>query len=375
MTEKKKTLLLIALTIISCLISYIPFLDNLSTVGRYLDGPNYILVAKTLYYKITSNNAFYMPIWYFACHLIGYPFFIRLFNYLFVPFAGKLSYLYSMLFSTVIFSVGSTLIFYKFIKDFKLVKNPFWLSTVFIFFPPRWLLYHSVGASEPEFIFWCLLSLYFFKKEKHGLSYLFAILATITRIFGVLLAPIYIILLLSKIDWKKKIALTKKVPIIPVLGTVLMPLFLMLHFYVYKLVYDMFWAYYQWNAGQLGRIPFGALLNFPKFWQPQAAELYVLMMTFTIYGLIKIYKYKEIFWFSAVQFLPTILNKQGDFPRFLTAISMFVWLVAFEDLFDNRYFKWVFPIYILLSYFYVWTAIPTNLIPPDVWINLIGDQV
>lgn len=374
MTEKKKITILVILTIISCLISYLPFLNNLSTVGRYLDGPNYILVAKTFYYKITANNAFYMPVWYFACHLIGYPFFIRLFNYLFVPFLGKLSYLYSMLLSTIIFSVGCTLIFYQFIKEFKLVKNPFWLAIVFIFFPPRWLLYHSVGASEPEFIFWCLLSLYYFKKEKYGFAYFFGIFATITRIFGVLLAPTYIILLLLKIDWKKKLKL-KNLPVIPLLGTLVMPLFLIGHFWVYKSVFGNFWAYYQWNAGQLGEVPFAALSGFSRYWQPGVAELYVLMMVGTIYGLIKIYKHQELFWFSLIQFLPTTLNKQGDFPRFLTVITMFVWLVAFEDIFSHRYFKWIFPLYILLTYLYIWSAIPTNLVPPDVWINLIGDQV
>lgn len=375
MTEKKKIYLLIFLTLISCLFSYRPFLGNLSTVGRYLDGPNYILVAKTFYSKITANNAFYMPVWYFACHLIGYPFFIRLFNYLFVPLAGKSSYLYSMLFSTIIFSIGCTLIFYKFLSDFRLTRNPFWLSVVFIFFPPRWLLYHSVGASEPEFIFWCLLSLYFFKKEKYAISYLSGILATLTRIFGVLLFPIYIILFLYKIDWKAKGNFLKKLPVWKILGILTMPLALFVHFLWYLKVYNMFWAYYQWNSGQLGKIPFGALLSFNKYWQPGVAELYVFMMSLIILGLIRIYKQKEIFWFSLIQFLPTTLNIQGDFPRFLTTITMFVWLVAFDDFFNHRYFKLVFPVYLLLTYLYIWSVIPTNLVPPDVWINLIGDQV
>jgi len=383
--------LLVIVTILSCFISYIPFLSDMSVVGRYLDGPNYIEVAKTFYFKITDNNAAYLPRWYYAVHLVGYPFFIRLFNYIFVPFVGKLSYLYSMFLTTVVFTCGSVVIFYKLIKEFKLVKNPFFISLVFIFFPPRWVIYHSVGASEPEFIFWLLMSLYFFKKNKYWLSYLFGVLATITRIFGVLLCPIYIIVfVLNEYDKypflnhlvgkaKKKADSFKlfwsnlpKTWIVLSLG---MPAVLFLNFYVYKLIFNMFFAYYQWNAGQLGSFPFGALIGFGEYWDPGTAELYVIYMAVTIYGLFRLYKYRLIFWFCLIQFLPTILNKQGDFPRFLTAISMFVFIVAFEEFFDNKYFKWIFPIYIVLTYLYVWSAIPTNIIAPEVWINLIGDQV
>lgn len=378
---------LVIITVFSCLLSYLPFYSDLSVVGRYLDGPNYIEVAKTFYYKITDNNAAYLPRWYYAVHLICYPFFIRLLNYPFVPFFGKLSYLYSMLLSTIIFTVLAVLMFYKFIKEFKLVKNPFWMSVVFIFFPPRWVIYHSVGATESMFIFWCLLSVYFFKKEKYFLSYIIGALATITRIFGVLLFPTYILLLILKTyDFKpflKKarniregfISFLKSLPWLLILGTLIIPFSLFVHFLVYKMVFNMFFAYWQWNAGQLGLPPFNALVDFGKYWKVGMAELYVIYMSFSIYGLVKLYKHREIFWFCFIQFLPITLNKMNDIPRFLTIVSMFVFVVAFERFFDNKYFKLIFPIYLVLVYLYVWNAIPTNLIAPEVWINLIGDQV
>lgn len=138
-----KMLALAAINIVATLAVYLPFINNFEVIYRYLDGPLYMYVAKTLY-VMPAVTPFNLPDFYYACHLALYPLLIRAFSFM--------GYDRSMLFVAIAASTLATMVFYQLLKEFKYSVNPFWASVVFIFFPSRWLLYHSVGASEPLFI-------------------------------------------------------------------------------------------------------------------------------------------------------------------------------------------------------------------------------
>ena len=134
MNSKAKNLneiyILILITLIAALALYFPFRNNISVLTRYWDGPNYMYVAKTLY-SIPENNplSFYgIPPSYFSCHLPFYPLLIRFMSF----FSG---YEIGMLLVSIISSIYLSVIFYLFVKELKLVEQPFWAAILLLFLP------------------------------------------------------------------------------------------------------------------------------------------------------------------------------------------------------------------------------------------------
>ncbi len=159
MNEKSEIAILVAVSIVSSLLLYLPFALNvhailgvqlpatgITVIERYYDGPLYAVVSKTFY---TQNANIYsalgLPAAYYAAHLPGYPSVIWLFSLVTAP-------LTAMVVANLAISAGAVVTFYAFTTRFKLVHDPFSSSLLFLFFPPRWFLYRSVGASEPLFM-------------------------------------------------------------------------------------------------------------------------------------------------------------------------------------------------------------------------------
>lgn len=349
----KKISFLFLIAIFSNLLVYAFFLKDLNIIGRYLDAPHYLEVAKTFYSKITPNNPAKLPEWYFAVHLIGFPFFIKIFL-LFLPDC------LAMLTTVTLFTALATVLFYLLLKEGKYVKNPFWLALVFIFFSPRWLLYHSVAGSEAIFLTFVFSSLLFYKRKQYFLSALTATASALTRIFGLLMFPLLFYLFIRE----KKIKAA--------LSSFLIPISLFLHFAYYCFRFGDFFAYFRWNVKQIRAIPFitQIVLRIGEN-QVAVAEFFILLCLLTIVGIWRLKKHPELFWYSLLLFLPVPFLIQVDFSRFFIPIFPFAWLVAFEKFFDSKIFKFIFVPLIITSYFYVIKAIPTNLFPVAAFQDLV----
>lgn len=159
--------------------------NTIYSVPCYWDGPNYIYAAITLY-NIPDDYPWarffkYSPS-YFACHLPGFPLLIKICSLIFFGNVILGNYL-AILVSCFLFVYS----FRRFLISFDCVKNPFFTTAIAIFFPPRFYLYHCVGASEPLFIAAVCFSFIFFKMKKPFFSLLFIWLACITRIEGLAL--------------------------------------------------------------------------------------------------------------------------------------------------------------------------------------------
>jgi 4-amino-4-deoxy-L-arabinose transferase-like glycosyltransferase len=138
------------------------------TVFANYDGPNYIVIAKSLYDKEIIRWAFSqsIPLEYYPAHLPGYPLTIRFLD-IFMP--GT----WSMLVATLLATIGAVFAFYFLVKKYNFSSNPLLLSIIFLFLPARWLVVRSVGSPEPLFIFAILASLYFFNDKRYcGLPFL-----------------------------------------------------------------------------------------------------------------------------------------------------------------------------------------------------------
>lgn len=164
------------------------FSQGFATIYRNFDGLEYIIIAKTFYNpEAIANLHQSLPANYFASHFPGYAILIAV-------FAPILGYLKSMLFVSVLSTIFAVWMFYLLVRDFRLSSHPLLLSLIFLVLPARWLILHSVGSSEPTFIFFTIAAIYFFMKfENLGkiiyLVYagLAGLLAQITRPPGILL--------------------------------------------------------------------------------------------------------------------------------------------------------------------------------------------
>jgi len=344
---------LIFFSLISSLIVYIRFYDNFSVIPRYWDGPDYLYVAKTLY-NIPVHNPFEsynLTPAYFACHLPLYPLLIRLFSFLGYPV--------SMIFVTLIFSSLCTLAFYYLLKELKCVHNPFFSAFISIFLPARWLIYHSVGASEPLFIFLAVTSLYFFYKKNYLLAFVLASLCSVTRITGILFCLVYFILLIDRKDYKW------------ILGLAIIPLSLFVTFLFYQYQFGNFFAYFNWNSKLIHTIPGDVLRIYANAGKAHPADLYLAMYFIFGLGAMLLWEYPVLFAYSVIFFYFNLFVFHEDLGRYYLGITHFTLIVAYDKLFKTWQFKVIFILFLPFVYLYVWGLIPTNVMVKEIYEKLL----
>jgi len=345
---------LAVINVIATLAVYLPFINDFNVIYRYLDGPLYIYVAKTLY-VIPAATPFNLPAYYYACELALYPLLIRAFSFL--------GYDRSMIFVAIAASTLATVVFYQLLKEFKYSVNPFWASIVFIFFPSRWLLYHSVGASEPLFILLILSSLYCYKKDRYLFAFILAGLASVTKIFGILMFISYFLLLLYE----------KKYRYLPYL--LIIPAFLGLNFLIYQFTYGDFFAYFKWNGGFMKAIPFMNFFAPAAAGKTNDAELFMGFYIIYILGALRLWKRPELCSFSLVFLAFMAFVQHPDVSRYLLPAAPFALIIGFDDIISRKEFMLVFPLIVIFGYFYCWGIIPTNLIPVDTFRDLMASML
>jgi len=369
----KKPLVLALIAVFSVFVLWTPFLlklDNfwglnfnrqgLEVIYKNYDGPMYLTVAKSLYSPdlIDLHNTTALHPIYFAAHFPAYPLFIRLFDI----FLGSLR---SMVFVTTLFSCFSVLMFYKFLKDFSLSKNPFFLSILFLFLPARWLIVRGVGSNEPVFVFFLLASFYFFKKAVNNgkaVNYLMAGLmgafVQLTRSPGVILFFAYLFYLI----WQRKFKPSS-------LGIFLIPASLLMLFAFYGIQYNDFFAYF--NSGDnihLELLPFG-VFNSDKSWVgTHWLEDNIYIYLIGAVGLVTLFKKKlyDLFSFSILYFGATLFVAHRDIARYSLPLVPFI-LIAFEDYLTKKEFKIAFALILIPIYLFAWNFILQNQAPIADW--------
>lgn len=368
MNEKNEIAILVAVSIVSSLLLYLPFALNvhailgvqlpatgITVIERYYDGPLYAVVSKTFY---TPNANIYgalgLPAAYYAAHLPGYPSVIWLFSLVTAPLAA-------MVVANLVISAGAVVTVYAFTTRFKLVHDPFSSSLLFLFFPPRWFLYRSVGASEPLFMLVSLLMLYALKKDAPGKATLFGVAASLTRIWGVL----SFFVLVGSWLWNKKLTPKRVVLALAVPASLL----LLFTFYAYSL--GNFFAYFAVNTGYLQipllLIPASSVL--PESSSAFAGEWYVVLFFLYGLGIVKLYekRFRELFLYALVMFLPLLFVFHEDISRYLLPIAPFALIIGFDELIPKKRVHFLLPLALLCvaAYLYCVAVLPTNVLPLD----------
>jgi Gpi18-like mannosyltransferase len=360
-------LVILMVVVFSSIVVLVPFLISIDHIGpivfyqkgiqavyRYWDGPLYVIVSKTFY---AVDNPLYAAsgLWasYFAALLPLYPFTIMLLS----PFGS----FEAMILSTIIFSCAAALVFYQIVKEFGISENPLLFTLFFCFFPLRWFLYRNVGASEPLFVFLCLTTIYFLKKGQPKYSVISASLATLTRIFGIVLFPV----ILASLALKKELNLKN------LLLSLMIPASLLLLFSYYAVSFGDFFAYFSVNGGTIHE-PFYIMMTLLNHY---FEELYGILIIGYAIGAVALWERgeKEMSLFILF-YLPVItLIAHGDASRYMIPMAPFA-LIGFERVFPRN--KLIFICIIILAAFlsliYAWTLIPLNPMPLETYQNIVA---
>jgi len=343
------------------LLVWLPFIfglgEGMLTVFKNYDGPNYLVVAKCWYNKscISKNFSLPQPLEYYPAHFPGYPLTIWVFNQ-FLP--GP----WAMLASTTLFTVLAVLIFHLFTVRFAYSSNPLFLSFLFLIFPGRWLIVHSIGSPEPLFIFAILASFYFFKSNKALLAGLFAALAQITKTPAVLLIISYLLLVVGrswktqKINWKAWLLL---LPFLSIIGV----------FWLFKIQTGDFFAYF--HSGDNFHLVFPPFQSFISsrswlgdIWVEDMIWQYLLGALAVIY-LIK-QKYYDLATFAGIFFTATLFVAHRDLARYSLPLSPFA-LIAFDKFLQKKEFKIALLVILPAIYLYTINFILGNTAPVADW--------
>ncbi len=344
------------------------------TIFANYDGPNYIVIAKTLYNKELIRWAYSLPIplEYYPAHLPGYPLLIRILDF-FLP--GT----WAMLLSTLTTTILAVSIFFLFIKKFKLSNSPLWLSILFLFLPARWLVVHSVGSPEPLFIFALLASFYFFKSALTPVSQnliskkkiitldfllagLFGALAQITKTPGILLFLSYVI-------WLIYLAIKKKKVYLQAWPLLLIPFSALGVFVFYYFQTGNFLAYFQSGDNfHLVFPPFQAFATgrdwLGDFWLEDMVYVYLIgALTMVILFKKKLY---DLAIFATIFFTATLFVAHRDLSRYSLPLMPFA-LIAFAPFLEKKEFKIAFLIILPAIYFYTLNFILHNIAPIANW--------
>ncbi len=344
------------------------FSNGFNTIYRNFDGLEYVIIAKTFYNpQAISALPQALPAHYFASHFPGYSLGI-------VALAPFLGFLKSMLATSLLFTVLSIVLFYQLIKEFKLSSQPLFLSLLFLILPSRWLIVHSVGSSEPMFIFFVLSTIYFLMKYELANKYYLlvasavsALLAQITRPPGALLIIALFLYISFKLLRKNKETgfIRAFLNYFKYSIFALAPLGLLGLFYGFHLSYNDFWAYF--HSGDNIHLTFPPFQVFNKH-QAWVGDIWlediVLVFTLVSLGGITLLKKKlyPMAFFVLTYLIASIFVAHRDISRYILPVSPFI-LIAFEKILTSKEFKIILPLIALATYLYAQNFIIENTAP------------
>jgi hypothetical protein len=342
-----RTQVLLVLAVIVCsLLVYFPYRHNTTPLYAFWDGPSYMMIAHDFYEVRPGNPLASDPSRppFYAAHLPGYPLLIRA-----LSFVG---YDHALLLATLLSTCAATLLFYRLVRDVYHVAHPGFLAFVFIFIPPHWVLYHSIGASEPLMLAAILASIYLFERKRIGLSCLAAAVACATRFAGLFIIPAYACFLFRR-----------KAPRWAWLWLAVIPIGPALYFWYFVRHYGDVLSGVEPSTEIIANpIPFRHLYRLMhSFGAPiPEGELYIVMTVIYLVGLLRLRRYPVLFSYCFFQFAFVSLLS-GDTLRYYFTVMPFALILAFEDVFARPSFRWIFPLAAAGSIYWATYIIPGNL--------------
>lgn len=356
-TEKRARpeVLLLAAAVAGSFLVYAPFLAEMITVYRFWDGPNYLTIARTLY-DVRPDNPLLAYVYeprYFLVHLPVYPLLVRA-----LSIAG---YQQALLLVSVLATCAATIFFYRLCRDVWKLASPGFLTLVFLFLPPRWLLYRSTGSTEAVYMAFTLAAIYFFERSRVGKAAGAAALATLTRISGLMIAPAFAVVL-----WRRR-------RLKELLWLALIPAALAAYFFFCAARTGNFFEYFSQHGEKMAAFrPFGFLPELFRKGLYHQAEFHILLALVYAVGTSRLRPFPTIFWYCVFELGLHVFISTEDWSRYFLAMAPFALVVGFRDVIDTKAFRWIFPPYVVAALFYAWGVIPLNGCRPDIYLRLLA---
>ncbi len=377
----RPVLTLVALNLLATPLVYIPFYENrdgylsisfsgfsMDNIYRYWDGPLYLVVAQTFYDPGNPAVGAFSDLspGYYAAHLPGYPATIRLFSYIF-------GYANGMIAATIAATSLAIWVLYQLLKDLRLAGKAFWLGCVFLLLPPRWLIYHSVGAAEPLFIAEVLGFILFYRRKQFWLAGLAGAAAVLTRSPGVLLLGVY----LALIGWEYlrssprpavwSVAWQKLLPMAPFVAA------LLLLSALFQVQYGDIFAYFHSGDNiHLTGAPFSSVWLSVLGYKWSEATLWIYLLNAV--GILLLWRNgrQDLALFAGAFYVPLIFVAHHDLVRYMLPIFPLTLIIGYERLLGAREFKLAMLLIVPAIYVYTWSGVQTNLAPPEAMRQLLA---
>ncbi len=351
-------LIIITIAISSTLLVYAPFIldNNVDILFRYWDGPNYAYLAKSLYDVPTDHplNAYTTPE-YFAAHLPVYPLSIRLFSFM--------GYFNAMLFASALYTTLTAIVLYQLLLETRVVQNPLWSAVISLFIPARYLIYHSIGATEAPFLFFTLSSLLAYVRGHYILAFILGGISGVTRITGILIGGAYFMTLIFERKWKT----------IPLLSIIALPLFMTFIFYHFH--YGDFFAYFGTNYSDTNKLisfrPFDIFRTYSGLGETHSAEFYLVIYAIYGIGTALLWNINRLFfWFCSITLTFSIFIYHQDVSRYMIPMAPLAIVVAYDKILSQTPAKFVFLPAIFLAYIYSWGVLEENVVDKRTFYQL-----
>lgn len=377
----KRFLPIFLLSLVPTLLIWLPFFlrlksfwtiplpqTGMATIVANYDGPLYLVVAKTLYNKtlITSLFSFPLPAIYYAAHFPLFPLLIKL-------VALAIGYPYAMLLVTLVSAFLALFFFNKFAELYVNQNEALFLTFVFSIFPARWLIVRSVGSADPLFVAGIIASVYYFLKKRYLMAGIWGLIAQLTKSPGILLFVGYALAIKAPrlkylattpfLKWLKSLELEKVFPLL------LIPIALLGVFFLYRLTYGDFWAYFHSGDNIHLSFPPFPIFNYTQPWVGTSwLEEIIFVYMFGLWGLLKLIQKNEVVlaWIVGVFFAATLFIAHRDLIRYSLPIVPFL-IVAFSDSLLKKEFKIVIIFLIIPIYLFSLAFISQNVMPISDW--------
>lgn len=353
---------------------YLPFLLKLNkfffltikepgfaNILKNWDGPNYVMIAKTLYNMEEIGKSLFSPLphEYFTSHFPLFPLLIRSLTFF-------LDYFKSGLVINLVFGFLLNLLFYNIAKDYS--KKPLFLTFVFTVFPARFWVTRTIIAPESLMLFLMLFSFCLWEKKKYFFASLLGFLGVLTKIQALFLFPAY----LGEVI-EKKVLKKEKIKINYVWTLLIPSAFIFLSLFYYWRMGDSFAFLKAERQNQLYfYFPFSQF-NYQGVWVGTSwledIVFYFLGTSLLIVALLKS-KNRSWFYFSLFYSLFLVFIPQRDITRFSYPMLPF-FLIQFEKFFSSRTFKIAFFLSLPALYFYTINFILANQAPIADWSKLL----
>ena len=355
--SRRASLLATLLALLALLAAWGPFFSRMDLVVRHFDGPNYLVVAKTLYVPTAVNPlpGYALAPSYFAAHTPLYPLVLRAC----AAFGGWKAGLFI---ATALLAAASAWAFAAYAKDAAPDIPTLVAVLVFLFLPARMFLYRALGASEALMSLLVVLAVLAWRRGRADWALFLAGLATVTRLNGILVVGVLCLALLFS-GRVKTAFLGGALAAVPLLLLLSWHRFLFGDFFALRLGRAVADSAGGAGAGRLC-LPFAFIGEMAARNDWETAEMLLGLHLFYVLCAARLFvrgDRLEAGLIAAHVALFSLLRER-DLPRYYLTVAPFAVVVAWRDVWSRpRVAAAVLAVLAPLSVFYAWKTIPMNL--------------